>query len=278
MKKLLFAALAALFLIPAPVKAEGSYVIDETGTLTSSELTELNNKAQEISEAEECGIYVILTDDLHGYSEQEYAFGLFMNYDLGYGTRDNPSGVLLAVAVDEGYYDSVAYGPAGEALGTSQLDELNDDVFGYLSSGNWYGACDSFIDDAKRLLDENGYSYHTVTYSDPAISQGIVETSPEERKQYFLARLPIAALIAFALSFLINLIRKSKLKNVGRSASAADYIKPSGTHLDTNLDLYTGTTHSRMHMPRNNNSSGGGGGGHTYHSSGASHSSGGRHF
>lgn len=277
MKKLWAAAAAAMLFVPAAVLAEGGYVFDETSTLTTDELTQLNSKAQQYSQEEECGIYVVLTDDMHGYSEDDFAKGIFMNYDLGFGSADSPSGVLLAVSVNDRFFDSTAYGAASEAIGTYELDELNDTVYSYLSTGDWYGAGDAFIEEARAILVNNGYTYQEITYSDPEISHEEVQYSPEERRQMFLSRLPFAGVISAFLSFLINIMRKSKLKSTGRKSTAVNYIKPSGTHLDQSLDLYCGTTRTRMRMPRNNGS-GPSSGGHSYHSSGFSHSSGGHHF
>ncbi|MBO5553935.1 MAG: TPM domain-containing protein [Solobacterium sp.] len=78
-----------LLALPVPAKAANAYVIDEAGMLTTDELLALNNLAEEISLRQECGVYVIITKDMHGYSESKFAQGIFTNYDLGYDRGDS---------------------------------------------------------------------------------------------------------------------------------------------------------------------------------------------
>lgn len=276
MKKLLsflccFAAFAAFI---NPVRAEETYVYDETGTLSESELESLNAEAAEDSQSLQCGIYVVFTDDLHGYSESDFARGIYMNYHLGWG--DDLSGVVLAVSADERYADAAAYGSASDTLDASDLDDLISDALEYLSDDDWSSAAETFILHAYDALESGGYQYTEHQYSDPAVSSSIADTSPEERKSLFYKDLPYAAIFAIAISLIINLIRKQKLKNIGTARNADHYLSPDGTHLDQKMNLYLGTTRSVVHMPRQQNRGSSGSGG--YHSSGFTSSSGGHHF
>ena len=80
----ILSAFLLLFVLPLPAKAADAYVIDEAGMLTNEQVLALNELAEEISLRQECGVYVIITKDMHGYRESNYAQGIFMNYDLGY--------------------------------------------------------------------------------------------------------------------------------------------------------------------------------------------------
>ena len=123
----------------ASLGVKEEYVIDEAGMLTNEQVLALNELAEEISLRQECGVYVIITKDMHGYRESNYAQGIFMNYDLGYdrGDKDGASGVLLAIAYNESFFDCTAYGAAQGTFTTSKLDRLNDIAYDYLSAGDW---------------------------------------------------------------------------------------------------------------------------------------------
>lgn len=274
------AAIFALFLLFSPIetKAANAYVIDETGTLSAQEVLRLNSLAEEISLRQECGVYVIITRDQHGYSESQYAKGIFMNYDCGYGEKDGASGVLLAIAKDESYFDSTAYGAAKDTFNTSRLDNLNALTFDYLSNGDWSGAVEAFIRQCDRDLTDSGYHYYVPQYTDPAIDQHIVTTSPEQRRKAWLRSLPIAALFSALISLIATFFMKSKNINTGIATEANRYLVKNGVKIRFSQDNFINKTRTVTTVHRDSGGGGSSGGGHSYHSSGFSSSSGGRHF
>ncbi len=279
MKKLL-SILCTCFLIClliTPISADNyTYVYDEYGLLSSEERSQLNEKARSLSEQYECGIYIVITDDQHGYSESSYAQGIYMNYDLGY--NEGASGVLLAIAMNERFVDATAYGAAKETtFGTYELDSLLNTAYEYLVNGDWYGALDAYIDEADRMLSASGYTYYEPEYTDPVIDNVTVQYSPAELRSSFFSVLPFGAIGAVLIGVLQAFIRKRKLKTTGIAKRAGQYKMSPTVRFTRKQDLFTGTTRKVTKIPRNNNRSGGGGG-HSYHSSGFSHSSGGKHF
>ena len=73
-------------------------------------------------------MYVPMSGLVMAFKNFNYAQGIFMNYDLGYdrGDKDGASGVLLAIAYNESFFDTIAYGAASGTFTTSKLDRLND--------------------------------------------------------------------------------------------------------------------------------------------------------
>ena len=72
--------IAALLLIlgmtASAVFADGSgdtFFYDDAGILTQTELDAVNARLQEISDAQQCGVYVKTTDDFNGKTPNEYA-------------------------------------------------------------------------------------------------------------------------------------------------------------------------------------------------------------
>lgn len=272
---LIAASLCFFFSLFFPISASGSYVIDEAGVLSSDELQELNRKAELISEELECGVYVIFTGSMKGYSDSQFAKGIYVNYSLGWG--NGKSGVLLAICTDPGYEDCTAYGAAADVFTTSQLDDLNDLVMESLYSRDWYSAAESFINESESVLRSSGYTYYEPEYTDPEIDARTAQTTPEQRRQEWLNTLPLTALISLAIALIIAFAMRSQLKTTGRKREAKNYISRNGMHLTAMHDYFMYRQTSRTRIPRNNGSGSGGGGG-GYHSSGFSSSSGGNHF
>lgn len=270
-KRYLITALLAAFIPFTPVQAKAPHVIDEAGILSEDEKSELETLAQSYEDSYQIDIDVVFTKTMNGYSESSYAEYTYYNHSLGYG--DGHSGVILAVAVEDRYYDTFSYGAAGDVFTTAVLDQLGNDVLPDFRDNNWADGAQTYMDSCGKILGEGQYHYYEPEYTDPEIDRRIAETTPKQRMNTFLLKLPWAALGAIALSLLINFLRRMKLRNTGLQHGAAPYAT-SGLNLSVSQDYFINKTRSVQHINRNNSGSGGSG----YHSSGGTHSSGGHHF
>lgn len=295
MKRLINCFLSALLLSVTvlPVQAaNNTYVYDEASVLSSTELSDLNSVAREISETYECGIYVVYTTDLHGYSEDDYARNIYVEYDLGYG--EAAEGVLLAIAVDDRYYDTESYGNAGLVFDYDTLEEFsNNGITPYLSEDAWADAGYSFIYDCETALSDSDYSYPERnadgTYNQPVYNDSTLEytggvgvtgaKSFTDKLRYFWSDvLPYAAIIGFLVALIYALINAKKLKNTGVAYSANEYIPKGGMKITGSRDRYLRTEHHRIRIHHDDDRGGGGGGGHSYSGGGFSGGGGGHHF
>lgn len=256
-----------------PVHSEGSCIIDDAGVLTTEEYSTLEQAAEEICTANEIGIYVVFTDTMHGYSDSDFAEYTYYNHGLGWG--DGKSGILLAVAVEDRYFDSFSYGAAADVFTTSELDNLNDIVLDYFRNDDWNGGAQAFLNQAASILENSDYTYYEPVYTDPPISQHLVETTPQQRKEQFLSYLPWAAIAAAVLAFIINLVRRQALNNTGIQKNAGIY-QNKKLDLEVYQDYFMFRNRAVRHIPRSDSNGSGSGGG--YHASGGMHSSGGHHF
>lgn len=78
-----------------PVAASGfedaqlSFVTDEAALLTNEQRLELEQRAEEISQKYQCGVYIITVNDFTDYTYEssvyEAAKDLYREYELGYG-------------------------------------------------------------------------------------------------------------------------------------------------------------------------------------------------
>lgn len=260
-----------------PAHSEGSCIIDDAGVLTTEEYSTLEQAAEEICTANEIGIYVVFTDTMHGYSDSDFAEYTYYNHGLGWG--DGKSGILLAVAVEDRYFDSFSYGAATDVFTTSELDNLNDIVLDYFRNNDWNGGAQAFLNQAASILENSDYAYYEPVYTDPPISQHLVETTPQQRKEQFFSYLPWAAIAAAVLAFIINLVRRQALNNTGIQKNAGIY-QNKKLDLEVYQDYFMFRNRTVRHVPKPPQDSGSlsGGSGATYHSSGGMHSSGGHHF
>lgn len=267
----LYTALLAAFLPFTPAFAKAPHVVDESGVLSEEEKNDLETIAQSYEDTYQIDVDVVFTKTMNGYSEASYAEYTYYNHEMGYG--DGHSGVILAVAVEDRYYDTFSYGAAGDVFTTSVLDQLGNDVLSDFRDNNWASGARTYMNACGKVLEEGHYHYYEPEYTDPEIDRRLAETTPKQRMDSFLHKLPWAALGAIALSLLINFFRRMKLRNTGLQHSATIYAT-SGLDLRVSQDYFIRKTRSVQHINRSSSGSGGSG----YHSSGGVHSSGGHHF
>lgn len=86
--------LLALCLLLAPMtvfaesNAQLNYVTDDAGILTDSQWEDLEQRAQQVSEEYQCGVYMITVDDYTDYStESVYTadYTIYHDYEMGMG-------------------------------------------------------------------------------------------------------------------------------------------------------------------------------------------------
>lgn len=77
----------------------GSYVIDETGTLNSSEQSALNAKLKAFEDSSSNQIFVYIALSLGGRDIEGYAQEIFHNWKIGKADKNN--GVLIAIFINE---------------------------------------------------------------------------------------------------------------------------------------------------------------------------------
>ena len=132
---LLCTTLLLAILLPATALAASGFedarlgfVTDEAGLLTNDEWAALEERAEEISQRQRCGVYIILLDDFTRYtydsSVDEAAKSLYTDYALGYGPQK--SGVLLLLSMAERDYALIAYGYGNTAFTDYGKDRLAD--------------------------------------------------------------------------------------------------------------------------------------------------------
>lgn len=221
------------------------YVADDANLLTASERNTLENKLGEMSEALKCDIIIHTTNGTDGKSIVAYSDDYF-DYN-GYGYGKNRDGIILVRdTVGPDYYISTR-GLGIKALDDYDLDQILDDIYPYIRSGNYNTAFNMYAD--------------------------FCESEVKDATKFPILAVVIGVVAGFLLSSIPLKKHKDELKSVKMQRSAANYARNGSFNvsLQNDLFMYSNTTRVRIETD-----SGRGGSTHTS-SSGASHGGGGRH-
>ena len=233
--------------------AQLDYVTDDAGLLSEGQLVALNNKAREISEKYQCGVYIVTVDDYQKYtsgSVMDCATGIFNQYDLGYG--DTKDGVMLLLSMADRDYALIAHGDTGNAAFTDYgKDRMEDSFLRYFANNDWSGGFNDYLSTSSRYLEmeANGEPYDTYGGNgDDGASKA--------------ARTGVVLGVPTFISGLVNRMQSRKMKSVRSRTNASTYAAPSGLVLHGQQDRYTHSTESRTRIvtPTNTNRHTGGGG------------------
>ena len=283
MKKLIHIILTAAILavlLTASVSAENNYlprVIDETGTLTRTEISNLNSDVASFRQSYGMDCVLLMIDSLGGETAQDYADDYY-DYN-GYGMGADNSGVLFLISIgDRECYISTC-GDAINRINDYEIELILDDAVYYLADDDWYGGFRAFIKSAGRMIETDNNKYPQHSYDgypeyggDHYYSATPQDTTHERLLIVFIAPAVIAVIAVAVMCYMMN--------NARGKATAADYAVRGSFKLNGALDILISRHVSRTPRMTDNGTSGGHGGGGSIHisHSGISHGGGGRHF
>ena len=271
MKRLIsFAVLVCLLLVlPCPAYAAENRVIDEAGLLSSDEVIHLNDQIHGIKTEYELDIVILTVNDLEGKSAQTYADDYYD--EKGYGCGENATGVLLLIAMDTREWYISTCGDAIYALTDYSLEVLGDELVYFLSSGDYYGAFENFVNSLPKymLAYQQGDPYDGYAAPDEYVSEYGEETVYYPNSG--AAKNPLIAIgVGFVVAVIAILIMRSGMNTAKAKHSAADYLKDGSYRLHTQRDMYLYSHTSRTRRQQNNS------GGSSVHRSSGGSSHGGR--
>lgn len=247
MIKKIFAFVTFLFMMNFTITFAAQSIIDTQNLLTPDEIKSLTQKIQQVEQKHNVKIGIEFLKNTHGQNVENTANSLL---DKNFSGAPN-GGILLLVVMDtRKWYISTDYEMSQRIPDTSALSNA---FLSKLSAGDYYGACNSYIDGVDKSLsyyEENG----TATGFDP-----------------------LAGMLAFVLAIICAGFFRSALigsmSNVHPAVSAADYLKRDTVKITDRRDNFLFTKVSRRRKSKGSSSSGSGG-----HSGGGSHGGGGGSF
>lgn len=244
MKRRISVMIAALLLVfglsSSAVFAEGSgdmFFYDDAGILTQTELAPVNSRLQEISDAQQCGVYVKTTNDFNGLTPNAYADDFYDGSGLGYGSGN--SGIILVVNYESGDWAISTTGYAITYFTDAGQEYIMDYVLQFLRDDPetaflaYADLCSEFITQAST--GEPYDSGNLPGYGDLLLPGYAESDYSGGNSSYSQVILPIDIAIGIAIgviiALIIMLIQKSGLKTVRRQVAAKNYIRQGSFNL-----------------------------------------------
>jgi uncharacterized protein len=250
-KKIFYAFLisivAVLFSTAAVNAASTQNVKDYMNYLSQGEVDELQDEINRIKNT--CGLeaVIVITDKTDGKSSMEYADDYY-DYN-GYGVGNDYSGLLMLINMQIREVWISTTGKAISIYTDKRISAMVDNVTGPLSSGNYYSACNKFLEDVQKYG-----SLANETYLEKVVR--LATSFPV----YI-----IALVIAFVVTLIISLSSKGKVTinsltyeesgTFELSGATDEYIREMTTK--TKIETSSG---SSTHRGSSGRSHGGGGG------------------
>ena len=139
-----FAALAEAWDITPPPR--GEWVLDQTGKVSSSTISQLNELAASLDASGAGQLGVLLIDSTNGIKPRDFATGVFNSWGVGHSGADD--GILLFFAIGDRKSEIIL--GDGSKVKSSQTDVvMRDDVVANMKRGN----LDQALLSAARSLD-----------------------------------------------------------------------------------------------------------------------------
>ena len=239
-------------------------VYDEAGILSEDELSSLTEFAESVSDEYKCSIVVAAVNNLNGYSNiEKFADDFFDSNNLGYGQSDD--GIMLIICMSTRDYAVLADGRGVDLFTDYGRDYIISQFKSKLSSGNYYGAFKTFINESVKLIkyyNSNGCAFDNYKPS-----------SSDTNRAFSLKGVIIGLLAGIGLGGVPLNRQKKSLQTVLAKANANDYTNGS-LRLSVNNDTFVTKNVTRTPIPRDADykGHGGSGGGSTVHTASSGHS------
>lgn len=233
--------------------AQIDYVSDYAGLLSDAQRRDLNDRAAEIADEYNFGVFVVVVNDYKSYvngSIADFSENVFHRYGLGRGQKEE--GVLLAMSMNDRDYDIYAHGDFGNYAFTDYgKDQLANSFLDDFRRNDWAGGFRDFIRTSGDMLEKarNGQPVDT-WIPDQA------ETGPRMTLGKLLVSLGVGCLTGGATVSGM----KRQMKTAVRQSGAANYVAQGGVRLSNKRDDFVNRSVTRQVIPRQTGSNRPGGG------------------
>lgn len=237
----------------APTYSDGTaapyrdaYVIDNYGLFDSSTYSQLESRAQSLSQAHGVGVYLLVVPNIGSSVVRTFAIDYYRFYELGLGP--SKSGVLFLIAVDSRDYVTITYGKGVTVFTDYQIDAMEKAITEQLSENNWVPAAKAYLDQAETALQFYADKGEPLdSHNDPATAwiDALIKTA---------FALVIPALVARG----VCRSGYRKMKTAHRQTQADDYLRNNSFTLLEQHDDFIGTHVTSTPRPKSTSSEGGG--------------------
>lgn len=252
--------LFTLFSFGICVSAENSQkVVDSADLLDDAQEKKLQERLLGIAEKYQCDVVVATTNSCGGKSPQDYTDDFY--YQNGYGYGNDINGIILMVSMKERKFHLATRGKANTVIFTDYgLEQIDEQITGYLSDGEYSKAFLKFADLAEDFIKEaeQGEPFDVGhEYKEP-MSIGV--------------RILISVGAGLVAAVLVVVVLFMQLRSVAPKHEAQEYVRNGSFHVTRERDIFLYRTVNRRKIETN---TGGGGGGSSSHSTSDGGSAGG---
>ncbi len=244
-------------------------VVDNLGYLSENEIEQLQTRIDEIKSTYNLDTVIVITDNIKGKDSTEYADDYYDYNDYGFDSEY--SGLLMLINMD---IHEVAISTTGRAIDIytdNRISSMINNVTFPLSDGNYYAACNEFIN-------------NVFTYTNSGVPKGQYREERDPDLNYYnltylqkVARMLklwpvyiIPLIISIAATLIISYSSKGKVTTTTRT-----YEEGGSFVLNQNTDQYIRESTTRTRIQSQSSGGGGGGRSSTHRgSSGRSHGGG----
>lgn len=215
-----------LLCLSVSVAAQTSFIDDSAGLLTSSQESYLQQRIQEITQEHSFHAVILTVDSLQGQTPKSFAESYFLSN--GFGVGESKDGILFLLALNSRDWYMATHGNTRDVITDGDIDEIADEILGDLSSGNYFEAFGSWLNEI-----EEEYEYEQTSWL-----------------RNLLIALAIGAVIAGIALFFMR-----RAMNTARSQSGAgDYLKDGSFDLYECRDFYLYSRTTKVRKSQNTSS------------------------
>lgn len=239
-----------------------SRVYDNEGLFDEYDTDILNSKLADVSSTYNVDVAILTAISFDGKTAQEYADDFYDETGIGQG--ENKDGILLLISADERQYAISTCGYAIFAFPDAYIGDMENEFTPYLSDGDWYEACVSYIENCGFYLYEalNDPSGTTPENFDPNDFdndynndyQPITDDDAYDSGHMSLFFNPIWFGAAIILGLIVALIVlsafKRGMKSVRMQQSASNYVRQDSFSLTESRDTYLYMTVTQTLKPQ----------------------------
>lgn len=239
MKHKLISFFLVLFLIlTAAVNVSASdmhlpRVVDGADLLSGTEESDLTEKIDSIVQNYDMDVVILTVNTLGSKSASAYADDYY-DY-IGYGIGSDHSGLLLLIAMEERTWAVSTCGDAIRTVTDYEVEEILQDVAGYLSDAEYYDAFDTFLDRVEA-------QYRT----------GIDREESDSGNNFF--RFVIALVIGAVVALIVLLVMRGKMNTAKAQSGAGSYLTEGSYDLYRCQDIYLYSRTAKVRKAENNSS------------------------
>ena len=274
MKKKILVLLTALCMLLSALPVFGAEmteqrVFDYAELIDEADEREMHLWIQDMRENWGMDLAYLTTDDTEGKTVQQYGADFYVEHDLGLG--ENYDGVIFVLDMGNREGQIITSGKAIDIYTDYYIDQMWDNMVGYLSDGDYYNAFFSLYMDMNELAGEYE-QYQT----DP--DSYISDYSKAQKQKSIFTSLGIAAIFSLVIAAFAVSSMKKACRNVRPYTDGRAYLKENGFYLTTNQDSFATTHTSMMPIPRDDDDHHSGGIGGSWGGGSSTFSGGGRSF